>query len=563
VLALGCVYVLTTPREYTAVAILVVDPTKIELFGRGDVAAEDEFSNSGIETEAQILRSGRIAQQVVEQLGLDNDPEFMSGRSSLFAKLKSVVVGGIIGLFSPPADLPLDSSLSPASEVLVAGATELPPETRRAMEIIAKGLEVQRVGLSYAISVAYDYWDPEGAARIANAMADTYLSDQVTRELGAAKRLSEWLEGRLDELRDQAYGPAGRATAEERSALRLTYDEFVRRYIQAVQQQSLPLTQAHVVTRAVPPRAPSAPNILLVLMGAAVFGIVLGSGVALSRDLLDRKFRSQKRLELVTQLPCIGSLPRVRMRGRAVRSDPTAAAERKFTAAPRLSVPLYAGYSRVSHILQAIKVEADSRTPGPGGKVIGLTSSVPREGKTVIAFNLARAVAMTNPRVLLIDGNLWNPTLSRALAPPETPGLLQMITSNTLLADLVWVDRDSTLQFLPAGVRRQNVGDSFGLAPEALNSFFECIRAAYDFVVVDLPAILPVVDVRANARAFDALVLVVEWGSTTEEVATEALGYPVIQERMLGTIFNRADPSRLKRYDRFANRAGGASYFGS
>jgi Mrp family chromosome partitioning ATPase len=86
----------------------------------------------------------------------------------------------------------------------------------------------------------------------------------------------------------------------------------------------------------------------------------------------------------------------------------------------------------------------------------------------------------------------------------------------------------------------------------------DMLRAAksnYDYVLVDLPPILPVVDVKAVAHLFDAFVLVVEWGSTsTDEIVKAVSASPIVSERLLGAVLNKADEAVMRRFEGYSDR---------
>jgi polysaccharide biosynthesis transport protein len=82
----------------------------------------------------------------------------------------------------------------------------------------------------------------------------------------------------------------------------------------------------------------------------------------------------------------------------------------------------------------------------------------------------------------------------------------------------------------------------------------------YDYVVVDLPPILPVVDVKAAAHLFDAFVLVVEWGGTsTDEIVKTVNSSPILSERLLGAVLNKTDEEVMRRFEGYTNR--GYAYY--
>ena len=87
-------------------------------------------------------------------------------------------------------------------------------------------------------------------------------------------------------------------------------------------------------------------------------------------------------------------------------------------------------------------------------------------------------------------------------------------------------------------------------APDATRSFIEQLRADYDYIIVDLSPLAPVVDVRTATSLVDAFVFVVEWGGTKIETVQRALAdAPGVAQNMLGVVLNKADTNLLSRYD--------------
>jgi Mrp family chromosome partitioning ATPase len=87
------------------------------------------------------------------------------------------------------------------------------------------------------------------------------------------------------------------------------------------------------------------------------------------------------------------------------------------------------------------------------------------------------------------------------------------------------------------------------LSSPSVRAIFDELRATYDYVVVDLPPLSPIVDVRATTHLVDSYLLVVEWGRTSIDVVTEGLrSAPQIYDGLMGAILNKADMRSIKRY---------------
>ncbi len=88
-----------------------------------------------------------------------------------------------------------------------------------------------------------------------------------------------------------------------------------------------------------------------------------------------------------------------------------------------------------------------------------------------------------------------------------------------------------------------------------MKDMLKTAKSDYDYVLVDLPPILPVVDVKAAAHLFDAFVLIVEWGSTpTDEVLKAVETSSVLSERLLGAVLNKADEAVMRRFEGYSER---------
>ena len=129
--------------------------------------------------------------------------------------------------------------------------------------------------------------------------------------------------------------------------------------------------------------------------------------------------------------------------------------------------------------------------------VIGIVSAMPGEGKTTVATNLAFLVAHSaDVRILLLDLDLRNPAQTRQLTRSRD-GLLQILEGKKSLQDLVCAHAPTGLHFLPTGVHRPISNTSEFLNSVAMQKLLEEARQHYDYVILDLPPLVPLVDAHA------------------------------------------------------------------
>jgi succinoglycan biosynthesis transport protein ExoP len=335
---------------------------------------------------------------------------------------------------------------------------------------------------------------------------------------------------------------------------RALYDTLQQRYMDSVQQQSLPTTEARVITQAAPPSQQSSPKSLLILAGASMGGLLLGLGLATLRELADRTLKTGKQVEADLAAQCVAVIPMIKP-GVQIASVNKAAADpsRSRIISPKTGLLRHVVDSPLSPFaesIRALKISADLSGSVGFNKVIGVTSSVPNEGKSTIAASLAQMCAHSGARVILVDCDLRRPSLSQELAPNETTGLIDVISDAASLDKVVWVDPVTHLHFLPAGVRSRMIHTSEVLFSPSMKRFFGRLRDSYDYVIVDLSPVNPVVDVRTAIHLLDSYVFVAEWGKTKIDVARHALNTARgIYDNLLGVVLNKVNFKRLNRYD--------------
>jgi polysaccharide biosynthesis transport protein len=326
------------------------------------------------------------------------------------------------------------------------------------------------------------------------------------------------------------------------------YETFLSRFTQSVQQQSFPSTEARVVTLATAPNAPSSPKIGLTLALAALCGLGLGVISAVAREQMNRQIHTRVQLEKLLGTTCLAVLPALTKRKRVIgklRATQDSGAFRQINEV--------APFSATAEALRYIKVAIDLHPTG--GKVIGIVSALPGEGKTTVATAFAAFVAKSGARTLLVDGDLRNPSMTRALGYSDVPGLLNMVADKSSFCDLVVTDSKFKFDFLPSSTQIRPSNSSDVLNSPAMKDMLRAASNDYDYVLVDLPPILPVVDVKAVAHLFDAFVLVVEWGSTSTDEILKAVGAsPILSERLLGAVLNKADEAVMRRFEGYSDR---------
>jgi len=341
---------------------------------------------------------------------------------------------------------------------------------------------------------------------------------------------------------------------------RALYESFLQRYMGSVQQESFPISQARVISPAAPPQSKSKPWTGLILAMGLFGGIALGAALGFLREIMDRVFRTSAQVEATLQLPCLSLVPRLKNPSRKKRPPRAAVqvdkeSERTLSADSEMySAAAAMPLSRFAESIRSIKLAIDLNPTKTSNRIVGITSALPNEGKSTITAALAQIIAHAGKRVIMVDCDLRNPSLSTNLAPNAGAGIVDVLSGARSLEETIWRDPKTNLVFLPSAKRTPVFHTSEILSSEQTGKLFDKLRGSYDYVIVDLPPLAPIVDVRATTPLIDCFILVIEWGRTRTDVVQHALHTaPNVYEALIGTVLNKTDMRAMKRYDNYLN----------
>ena len=385
------------------------------------------------------------------------------------------------------------------------------------------------------------------------------IADSYRSEYEIAKSRETSIEGNMKNLIAQA-GSTGQAQVKLRDlesaadTYRNLYNNFLEKLQQATQNQSFPISEARVISTAVKPDKKSSPKTLLFLIGGLFGGLCFGFGAAFSKELLSDVLRSPGDVEDELGVKCLGVLPDIRQTNAVARKAraliDSSGANDKDTSLSHYVVDH--PFSRFAETLRNIKVSIDVARLTRDVKVIGIVSSLPKEGKTTVAANFGHLVALTGHRTLLIDGDLHTRSLTRELAPNAKTGLLETLKDPGSLNQHIKRSKETGLDFLPSFVTSRMVNSADVMASKSMADMLAVMRENYDYIVIDLAPVMPVTDAKAISHLIDAMVYVIEWGRTTRSALQESMSSSEgIQRKVIGAVLNRANPKMLKRIEAY------------
>lgn len=301
-----------------------------------------------------------------------------------------------------------------------------------------------------------------------------------------------------------------RALEREAAANRGLLEGFLSRFkeVTAREDTLVQSPDSRIISQALLPTEPNSPSAPPLLLLAAFASLLLGLLVAFLRSLLATGYRETETLEEATGLPILGSVPRI---ARGATAPQIGGALREV--APNDP------YEEALRSLHA------SLLLGEGGRLprrILVTSALEGEGKTALALNLARLLALGGQKVALIDGNLRNPGVHRAAGIEKGPGLAECLSGETQASAAMFNEPGTGLAILQAG--RSIVNPPASLAGKAFTQFLNRSIKSYDAVIIDSPALLDVSDARILSSKADLTVMLVRFGKTSRSSVGRALG---------------------------------------
>ncbi len=378
--------------------------------------------------------------------------------------------------------------------------------------------------------------DPDG---LGAAAAGEFVAQQMRQlELGQTRAASQIvaLESSIVENNAQITRQGDDLIAlqqltREADATRLLYEYFLSRFKETSAQEGIQQADSRVLSSAVAPNRPSAPNKRLALMLSGVLGGLFGVGFIAWREAHNDTFRDVGQIEALTGLPVLGMVPMIPIRRRTrllhyLQSKPSSAA---VDAIRNL---------RTSLLLPKF---------GPPPQVILSASSLPSEGKTTNSIALAQNLVGIGKTVLLMEGDIRRSAFSEYFDAKGRKGLVSATRSDVGLGEIVLKDASFGADILLGETADINAADFFSSAEFA--TFMDAVRTQYDYIIIDSPPVLLVPDARILARYADAVIFTVHWDKTSRQSVVEALRLLAnVGQTVTGLVLSQINPRAAKAY---------------
>ena len=384
---------------------------------------------------------------------------------------------------------------------------------------IRRHVRISQERRSRVIAIKYTTRNAADAAIAVNRIAELYVQDRLDRSRATTMRNLETLSARSPQLRDEI-AQAGAA-------------------VMRIRQTQGGETDVQILSLAAPPAQPSSVSPTLLLGLAFVLFAIVGSLAAVVVEQMDNVLRSERDVAEALAVPCLGLVPQIALsKGRSPHQQLLRDPFSIYTEAIR---------SIATNTLDLDEAQRSSH-------VVLVTSSVPGEGKTVLALSLATYAASIGRRTLLIDLDCRKPTTQLHLGTtPDRTALTQLLNGRPA-AEVVQRIPDLNLDYIPSpslrmrngtripdhgvvvpgmGARRsveRNTIDPVMLfsGPDMARVLDE-LRASYDCIIIDAAPLLAVSETRLLAPLADKIIFAVRWGHNRQIVAQNALSILINQ----------------------------------
>ena len=316
----------------------------------------------------------------------------------------------------------------------------------------------------------------------------------------------------------------------ETETARLLYESFFTRLQEMNVQLGLETADGRILTTTTQ-SGPSSPIKSKILFLGILIGLIIGAGLIIFRELRFSGYRSVNELRDKSGYSVLAGVPLIPLRNRKTPIS-------YFKTKPN---------SMVSEAVRNLRTSILMSSPNQDKKVIMLTSSIPKEGKTMLTYALAQNMVGLDKRILLIEADIRRHVHSVKIDRNNTVALLDLMMGHREFKDVNLFVEELGFDILTATKSDMNAADLFasGRFPKLLTE----LREYYDYILIDSPPVLAVPDARLISTLSDVNIYIVKWNKTTRAQVNQGLDMiSSINAKTIGLVLNQIDPYKTKTY---------------
>jgi tyrosine-protein kinase Etk/Wzc len=356
--------------------------------------------------------------------------------------------------------------------------------------------------------------------------AETEYQIALAKKDGLEKAVEEY-SVRMSQLPDAELELA--RLERERAINEQVYQMLVSRYEEAKIAEQGKVSNIRVLESAYIPEDPVSPKVKMNILLGILLGIGLGVGAAFLLDRLNTKITTMTDVERYVKLPVIGTIPDIEVpeitiadSEQKIKSAPDQETRRELlTQQSQMKSRLVPAYHPKSPAAEAYRTFRTNLTafahsnPQPR-KTFLITSSGPKEGKSLTCANLAITLGQMDSKTLLVDSDMRRPMIHNLFGVERDRGLSDYVLNGVdSIEDVVKPSEVPNLDLVTSGHIPPNPSEL--LASKRMDSFIEEAKNQYDYVIFDVPPVIAVTDSLILAKKVDGIVLVVRTNVTDRE----------------------------------------------
>lgn len=319
-------------------------------------------------------------------------------------------------------------------------------------------------------------------------------------------------------------------------------------------------SSAKIVESAVVAVNPSSPSYTRNTMLGLLVGMVLSAGAVILWVMLDTTIRKEDDVTQSCRYPILAAVPDMEAPSKG-GYDYSYDRDKKKAALQAGKKPVLIGADINFAAAEAYKLLRTKLqfafADGNESHVIGVSSSLSGEGKSLSAINLAYSMSQLGKRVVLIDCDMRRPTLAEKLKIQKKPGLSNFLTGQSRLEDLfqncgIRNDENAFL-VITAGPNPPNPIEL--LSSNRMAKFLEGLRTICDYIILDLPPVGEVSDALAVAKYTDGMLLVVRQDHCERAILSDTVRqFEFVDAKLLGVVYNCSSDSGKGYYKKYYNK---------
>lgn len=523
------IYVTVTPAKYSSEAEILLDKSITATVSDISSIRQMGFEEASVDSEVEIIKSRRITEAVIKSLKQEGH----------FGNLE-----------------------------LSGTAYE------RSIQKLSASLNVYRVGKTYVLSIGYTDNDPQLAADTANAYADAYIADQFDALSETTNRTSNWLKGKIGELKRQAvdaeravfdyreqfnretqrvgadkgpeninsYLKSGAGLSEMKYLEKevVTYNNILDSYREKLEsiaaQSSFPVSETRVITRATAPLEKSHPRVKLLLGAILILGFGFGAILAIIVDNFDRTLRRAGQASQELAMPFLGFFPK-----------PTKGSLKEFKflsvkgggfSLEFMPLDLDDPLSAQAGTLRALKGRIDE-LEGNSRKIIALLSFSSSSEYLNVSTNMASYITSLGKEALVLE--------AAPLHLKNNTAVVGKLLSNDIeINDHIYKNDVLNVKILPNLLSSSPDIMKF-LTPQNVARFFEKIRGQYDYSLLNIPVNAATMDVSDFVENVDGFIIEGMWGVVSANNINFFLKQNRIPaDKIIGLVLSNTDMNKMK-----------------